>query len=291
MDKLTNAEKLMYDIMGAIADGNVPVVYKGAMITKLILRENHFDDFVRETQDIDASWTGMSQPSMEQLATMLNSALSRFGLNAAVKRKYGKTISAGFKIIDAAGDVKLSMDIDMRAAVDSRMYQFGNVTFRGVTPNSVISDKISVVSSDKVCRRAKDLIDLYALAHCVTIQKQELYKLWMKEKRTIGTFEAFAKRRDDLEHAYEKLRRIEAKPDFRELYEYLTVFLAPFIESDLKSNVWDNRNNAWVLDESPNLTHGKKKSLLDTLEEAKRISANQNPQLNVKKKREHGIDD
>jgi hypothetical protein len=45
MDKLTDSEKLMYDVMGAIANGNVPVVYKGAMITKLILQENHFDDF------------------------------------------------------------------------------------------------------------------------------------------------------------------------------------------------------------------------------------------------------
>jgi hypothetical protein len=247
MYRLTDSEKLMYNIMGAIAEGNAPVIYKGAMITKLILQENHFDNFERETQDIDANWAEANPPSMEQLTAMLNRSLSRFGLHAVVKRKYGEKMSAGFKIVDAAGDVKLSIDIDMRSAVDSRMYQFSNVTFRGVTLNSVIGDKISVVSSDKVCRRAKDLIDLYALAHCVTIQRSEMYRLWINENRTVGTFNAFTKRRDDLELAYEKLRRITAKPNFEELYEYLYTFLTPFIEPTLKAEVWDSKKGAWTL--------------------------------------------
>jgi hypothetical protein len=65
MSRLTNSEKLMYDVMGAIANSNVPVIYKGAMVTKLILREHGFADFTRETQDIDASWAGDKPPSME----------------------------------------------------------------------------------------------------------------------------------------------------------------------------------------------------------------------------------
>lgn len=48
MDRLTDSEKLMYEVMGAIAENSVPVIYKGAMITKLILREHDlrvFDGF------------------------------------------------------------------------------------------------------------------------------------------------------------------------------------------------------------------------------------------------------
>ena len=82
MIKLTAQEKRMYDVMGAIANSNVPVVYKGALITKLILQENQFDDFARETLDIDASWVGTTPPPMEQLTAMLNSALHGLGLNA-----------------------------------------------------------------------------------------------------------------------------------------------------------------------------------------------------------------
>jgi hypothetical protein len=210
------------------------------------------------------------------LTAVLGCALAGFGLNAVAKRKYDEKVSAGFNIVDSVGDVKLSMDIDMRAAVDSRTYMVGNVTFKGVTPNSVISDKVRAVSSDKVCRRAKDLIDLYALAHCVTIQKQELCKLWKKETCTIGTFESFTNRRGDLEHAYKRLRRIEAKPDFREVYEYLTVFLAPFIEPATETNVWDSRKSAWTLDEGFSPTHGDKKPLFGVSEETRRIPENHN---------------
>ena len=86
-NKLTDSEKLMYDVMGAIANGSVPILYKGAMIIKLILQENNFDDFTRETQDIDASWAGVHSPSMEQLTDMLNFALTRLELSAVVKRR------------------------------------------------------------------------------------------------------------------------------------------------------------------------------------------------------------
>ena len=54
LDKLTDSEKLMYDVMGEIAIGSVPIIYKGAMITKLILRENDFEGFARETQTLVA---------------------------------------------------------------------------------------------------------------------------------------------------------------------------------------------------------------------------------------------
>jgi len=245
VDRLTDSEKLMYDVMGAIADGNVPVIYKGAMITKLILQENDFDDFARETQDIDASWAGANPPSMQQLTDMLNHALSRLGLSAVVKRNYGEKMSAGFKIVDVGGDVKLSIDIDMRAAVDSRTYQFGNVTFQGVTPDNVLSDKINVISSDRVFRRAKDLIDVYALAHCITVKAENIRRIWERENRVTEDFSAFKNRRDELRHSYEKLRRVSAKPEFDALYGYLANFLTPFIESKTNVLVWNSGESAW----------------------------------------------
>ena len=245
MNKLTDSEKLMYDVMGAIANSNVPVIYKGAMVTKLILREHDFDDFVRETQDVDASWAGGNPPPMEQLTAMLNNALSGLGLTATVKREYGDKISAGYKILDSAGDIKLSIDIDMRSAVDSRTYQFGNVTFQGVTPDNVIADKISVVASDKVFRRSKDLIDLYALAHCVTVKLADIRGIWERENRIIGNFNAFTNRQDELRHSYEKLRRVDTKPEYGVLYSYLTNFLAPFVEAKTAALVWDNTESGW----------------------------------------------
>ena len=247
MIRLTEREKRMYEVMGAITNGDVPVIYKGALVTKLILQENQFDDFVRETRDIDASWAGADPPPMKLLTEMLNRALTGLNLKAVAVREYGEKMSASFYISDISNS-KLSMtiDIDMRAAVDSRTYQFGNITFQGVTPDNVLSDKISVVSSDRVFRRAKDLVDIYALAHCVTVSTDNIRRIWEYENRVIGTFDGFTNRKDDLRHAYDKLRRVNNKPEFDVIYSYLVKFLAPFIEAKTVTLTWNKGENDWA---------------------------------------------
>ena len=233
--------------MGAIASSNVPVIYKGALVTKLILQENQFNDFVRETRDIDASWVGENPPPMELLTEMLNRALTDLKLKAVAVREHGEKMSASYDIIDvSSNEFSMSIDIDMRAAIDSRIYQFGNVTFQGVTPDNVLSDKINVISSDRVFRRAKDLIDVYALAHCVTVKNADIRGIWERESRVVGDFNAFTNRQDELRHSYEKLRRVDAKPEFNALYGYLESFLVPFIESSTTALVWNSGENAWI---------------------------------------------
>jgi hypothetical protein len=247
MIKLTAQEKRMYEVMGAIASGNVPIVYKGAMITKLILQEGQFDEFERETRDIDASWAGEANPLMELLTEMLNRALESLNLTAVAIREHGEKMSACYDIIDKSiNELSMTIDIDMRPAMDSRTYQYGNVTFQGVTPDNVLADKISVVSSDRVFRRAKDLIDLYALAHCVEVKTDNIRRIWNGESRVIGKFNAFRNRQDDLRHSYEKLRRISAKPEFDALYNYLARFLAPFIEAKTNALAWNGSESGWI---------------------------------------------
>jgi len=97
-----------------------------------------------------------------------------------------------------------------------------------------------------VFRRAKDLIDLYALAHCVTVKNTDIYSIWERENRIVDTFNAFVNRQDELRHSYEKLRRIDAKPDFNVIYNYLTDFLTPFIEVKPTALVWDNKTSCWA---------------------------------------------
>jgi hypothetical protein len=182
---------------------------------------------------------------MERLTSMLNNALSELGLTAVVKRDYGEKMSAGYRIIDTDGNVMLSIDIDMRAAVDSMTYQFGNVTFQGVTPENVLADKISVIASDRVFRRAKDLLDVYALSHCISVKTAGIRGIWKREDRAIGTFDAFYNRQDELRHSYDRLRRIDAKPEFDKLYSCLLKFLKPFAEKDTVPKIWNSKNLAW----------------------------------------------
>ena len=44
----------MYEILAAISNTEVPIIFKGALITKLVLKEQGFDQIERMTRDIDA---------------------------------------------------------------------------------------------------------------------------------------------------------------------------------------------------------------------------------------------
>ncbi|MCD8095184.1 MAG: hypothetical protein LUE12_03535 [Ruminococcus sp.] len=63
---MTEHEKVMYEILACLSNSNSPLVFKGALITRLILEENNFYDVSRQTKDIDVNWVG-DPPSMEIL--------------------------------------------------------------------------------------------------------------------------------------------------------------------------------------------------------------------------------
>jgi hypothetical protein len=113
MINLTNTERLMYAAMTAIANIDAPIVFKGAMITKLILDENRFDEFVRETRDVDASWVGETLPTLEQMTATLNRALNPLTLKAEAVRDYGPNTSSSFDITDiASNELKLTIFLE-----------------------------------------------------------------------------------------------------------------------------------------------------------------------------------
>jgi len=94
------------------------------------------------------------------------------------------------------------------------------------------------------------LIDIYALTHCITVETENIRRIWKRENRIIGDFNAFVNRKDELCHSYEKLRRVSAKPEFYALYNYLTSFLTPFIDSQISPLVWNKGKNAWASEDS-----------------------------------------
>ena len=52
---MTNNEQLMYQILGKFSDIDAPIVFKGALITKLVLAEGGFTSFERPTINLRAS--------------------------------------------------------------------------------------------------------------------------------------------------------------------------------------------------------------------------------------------
>ena len=101
---MTDKEKTMYQILGTICETDAPIVFKGALITKLILAEHGYSALERSTRDIDANWIG-TPPPMSEIEDTVNHSLGALGgkFHAQAFREYGDKKSAGIYIIESAG--------------------------------------------------------------------------------------------------------------------------------------------------------------------------------------------
>ena len=118
---MTEQEKLMYEILGQITTSDIPIVFKGGLITKLILNESGLSSVQRTTKDIDANWIGQP-PSMDYLVDSLNNSFGDLQrcYKAVASRQYGEKQSAGISVIDKnTGRKFITMDIDIKPLIDS----------------------------------------------------------------------------------------------------------------------------------------------------------------------------
>ena len=92
---------------------------------------------------------------------------------------YGEGRSAGFELSDTdTGDVLFTMDVDVnRPASKTKIYEVNGIRFCGAAPSQMIADKISVISTDKVFRRIKDVVDLYYISKVFALIKPRFLKL------------------------------------------------------------------------------------------------------------------
>lgn len=217
-------EKLMYAVMKAIYDSGIPMNFKGSMVLKACLLEAGFTEETRHTVDIDANWYSDTAPSAEQMVKSLQKALLNCGIDFKVSlyRMYDDGKSAGFELSDTiTGDVLFTMDVDVnRPAARTKIYEVNGIRFCGVTPSCMIADKISVISTDKVFRRIKDVVDIYYISKVFEFNKSEIFKTLKNSGRVLDSFNGFLHRSEDLRHSYEKFRFSGDvdKPSFDEVY-------------------------------------------------------------------------
>ena len=238
---ISEEEKLMYQVMKAIYDSGIPMEFKGSMVLRACLMEAGCLDDIRHTVDIDANWYSESAPTAEQMTDSIQKVLRQNNINLDVRiyRMYGDNRSAGFELFDPqTGEVIFSMDIDVnRPAQLSKVYQVGGIRFRGITPYQMIADKISVVSTEKVFRRIKDVVDLYYLSKVFELDVDKLSEAFSASERQIGNFDGFLHSLPELQHAYDKFRfdgNVD-KPPFEEVYRSVKTFIKDILprERDL----------------------------------------------------------
>ena len=246
---MTEIERLMYQILGKVSSSGAPLVFKGALITKLVLTESGFTALERHTRDIDANWVG-TPPTMDDIVTTVNQSLGDLHdqFYAEAFREYGEKMSAGISIREReTGKETVRMDIDMRPIAGSRLYHYGDTVIRGILVNEILADKITVISKKLIFRRAKDLIDVYALANCVSVQSDEIFRLFgVSSRRELGGFDEFYTRRQDLEHAYGRLMGVEKKPPFADVYTLVERFILPFAQRNETPGIWEHDKLEWV---------------------------------------------
>ena len=229
---LTAEEKLMYGVMKAIYDSAIPISFKGSMVLKACLMEAGYTEDTRHTVDIDANWNSDTPPTGEQMENSLQNALKKNGinLNVSMVRMYAATRSAGFDLQDPETDeVLFSMDIDVNRPIpDTKIYEVEGLRFRGVVSSQMIADKVAVLSSEKVFRRVKDVVDLYYISKVFPFNKDAVIQTLQKNDRELSDFQGFLHRVEELRHSYEKFRFEGGvrKLPFEEVYHAVKTYIA-----------------------------------------------------------------
>lgn len=233
--EITAQEKLMYEVMRSIYESGVPISFKGSMVLKACLIEAGYNEDTRHTFDIDANWYSDTAPTAEQMTSSLQNAIDRSALDLDIKlsRMYGNGRSAGFRISDKfTGDELFTIDMDVnRPPIQTKIYEIDGLHFSGASPASMISDKIVAISSDMVFRRIKDVIDLYYISKVFGFDKSAFLQALQKSERTLGNFDGFLNRKDDLQHAYDKFRfsgdvnKIPFEDVYQSVKRYIKVLL------------------------------------------------------------------
>lgn len=98
----------------------------------------------------------------------------------------------------------------------------------------MIADKIYVISTDKVFRRIKDVIDLYYISKVFPFNKIEILEILKTNGRNLDSFKGFLLRIDDLKHSYEKFRFSGGvgKPSFDEVYRDVKKYIKDILPKD-----------------------------------------------------------
>lgn len=242
-----NAEEFMYRLMASLYSVNAPIVFKGAMLLKVI--QNKYGNpsgLVRETHDLDGDWVS-GEPDMSYLTGVLQKATINAGYDVVVKpyRCYSKGKSAGFEFIDVSSNKQIiTMDLSIRKNNYSCIYTLiDGVYFYGQTVDKIIADKVYTCSKRVVMRRVKDVIDLYILSFIWRGKYSYISCLLESLSREVEDFDRFLHYYKDLEHAYSKYKNKASILPFDVVYKRVCIFLKPFYERTKIDLFWDG--NKW----------------------------------------------
>lgn len=169
---------------------------------------------------------------MEKMGEALQSAVKRVdsSLDIQIIRVFGERKSAGFKIVNENKEKIASIDLSVRQNQFFEPYisYVNGISINGASLSKMLSDKIYAISGENVCRRIKDVLDIYIISFITEIDVDELDRIWKETGRELGDFEAYKTKSAELKEAYDKMKGIKNKPDFCELYDRVNSVVCKF---------------------------------------------------------------
>lgn len=236
----------------ACSEYNRYFVLKGGTAFMSMLCENDFDSYMRSTHDIDLhvcsedAWRSFKK----EIVQLLNS--NPYGVQYQVLSfKNRSTTSDSITLQALYNGVTYKVKIDMNVAPFSTI----TVTYLSSTGmnaydcETMLTDKISAICSQRVFRRSKDLYDMYVLSQLKRYTLSSLVN-HLKCKRpdffSQGVNMLVTQNYASLGHAYDKYRGILNKPSFYVVYKICSSFIYPFfnLSSVQRELVWNGEY--WV---------------------------------------------
>lgn len=158
-----------------------------------------------------------------------------------ITRPSSKDGTLQIEIDDIPVDIEINKIVEM-----SNIYSIEDLQINGCSIYDILADKLSVITSKKVFRRSKDLVDVFNLISIYDISKKELDKAFANNNRVIGSIE-FLNDEKELRHAYDKLN-LRSDSD-KEDYDRVIDTILKFLNFDKNKLYWKADLSCWVSDE------------------------------------------
>lgn len=249
---INDVESIMYKFVDLIVEAKIPVVFVGALTLKALLNENRIQEPNRSTKDIDCHWTDISHTTDNEVLMSLSGLLDTLNITNSwveLDRKSSHKTSACFGIyINRMKEFTIDLNYNPIYSVTNYVTPNG-IVFQGSSKERMFVDKLSVISSKKIYRRTKDLIDLYSLSQIEGFKLSNITKVIESSERNLEDFSDFLiSNNEQLIHSYNKLDGIINKPDFIFLYNRIISFCIPFITKSYKNidGEWKPNEAVWL---------------------------------------------
>jgi hypothetical protein len=184
--------KNLLEVVKLLVAGDTPVVFVGGVALYLYLNEINYDGISRQTVDIDANIISDSL-TINSFLELVNSRIVEIDslLIAKIKENPREARAVGITIYnDYSKHIYLRMDISNTPVLTIKEYVLDNCVIKAITPLELLSNKLSIMSTNSILRRAKDLFDILVLSRCLQfkfIDVFELQKLSTRKKDYLKT--------------------------------------------------------------------------------------------------------